>query len=448
MPLPAAPSAPAAADQHVTGTRHLSGGDRAFRPSSCFRPRHARAPDQTALRAIRFHYRPIRYLLTRAASRRLRAGGAGPFGFVRMDEIPPPPLPGPEWVRVEPRLSGICGSDLGAITAHDSFTLEPYAAYPFTLGHEVVGTVTEVGRGVSRWSEGDRVILNPMLACRQKGLEPCPACARGDYGVCRRATDGAGSITGFSPLTGGGWADSLVAHETQLWAQEQLPDEVAVFADPFASAAKGVFLEPPAWDDVVLVIGAGTIGLLTVHALRATGWAGTVAVSARHPFQGERARRAGADVVLGSTAALYDWAGSLPGAAAFKPTLAPRFVEGGPSLVYDTVGSASTVRDALALTREAGRVVLTGAAARSRVDLTRLWHRQLRMTGVMVYGPVDFEGQRVDVFEAALALLRRGGLERLELLTHVFELEEYRDGISVALGKGGHDSIKVAFRPH
>ncbi len=399
------------------------------------------------MRAIRFHYRPVRYLLIRAAGRRLRAGGAGPLGFVRLEEVAPEPLPASDWVRVEPRLSGICGSDLGAIAAHDSFTLEPYASYPFTLGHEVVGTVVEAGRTVSRWREGDRVILNPMLACRQKGVEPCAACARGDYGVCRRATDGVGSITGFSPLTGGGWADSLVAHESQLWPQEELPDEVAVFADPFASAAKGVFLEPPLEDDVVLVMGAGNIGLLTIHALRATGWNGVIAVSARYGFQAERARHAGADTVLESDVALYDWAASLPGAAAFKPTLAPRFVEGGPSLVYDTVGTERTVAQALALTREAGRIVLTGAAARSRIDLTRLWHRQLRVTGVMVYGAVELEGRKVDVFDAALALLRRGGLERLELLTHVFELEEYRDAISVALGKGGHNSIKVAFRP-
>lgn len=398
------------------------------------------------MRAIRFHYRPLRYMLTRAASTRLPGTGVGPLGFVRLDEVEPPSLPGPDWVRLAPRLTGICGSDLGVITAHDSFALEPYSAYPFTFGHEIVATVTGTGPAVTRWEEGDRVIVNPMLSCRQKGLEPCPACARGDYGVCRRATDGLGHITGFSPLTGGGWGDELVAHESQLWEQGDLADEAALLTDPFASAAKGVFLEPPADGDIVLIVGAGTIGLLTVRALRLTGWTGTVAVSARYPFQARKARESGADVVLESRDALYDWASSLPGASVFKPTLAPRLVEGGPSLVYDTVGSQRTLADCLALTREAGRIVVTGAAATAELDLTRLWHRQLRATGVMVYGAVEREGRTVDIFDATLELMRADDLLQLGLVTHIYELEEYRDAIRVALGKDAHACTKVAFR--
>ncbi len=398
------------------------------------------------MRAIRFHYRPLRYMLTRAVSGRLPGTGAGPLGFVRLDEIEPPALPGPDWVVLEPRLSGICGSDLGVITAHDSFALEPYSAYPFTFGHEIVATVAETGPAVTGWSAGDRVIVNPMLSCRQKGLEPCPACARGDYGVCRRATDGTGHIAGFSPLTGGGWADRLVVHESQLWPQGDLPDEVALLTDPFASAAKGVFLEPPAAGDVVLVLGAGTIGLLTVRGLRGSGWDGTIAVSARYPFQARKARQAGADEVLESGDALYQWASSLPGASLHRPTLAPRLVEGGPSVVYDSVGSRATLRDAFALTREGGRIVVAGAAAVSKLDLTRLWHRQLGVRGVMVYGPVEHDGRRLDIFDATLELMRADDLRALGLVTHLFELEEYRDAIRVALGKDAHACIKVAFR--
>ncbi|MFO7893474.1 MAG: alcohol dehydrogenase catalytic domain-containing protein [Longimicrobiales bacterium] len=398
------------------------------------------------MRAIRFHYRPLRYVLTRALSGRLPAIGTGPLGFVRLDDVARRPLPGDRWVRLEPRLTGICGTDLGVITAHDSFTLEPYSAYPFTFGHEVVGTVTATGPAVTRWSEGDRVILNPMLACEQKGLDPCPACRRGDVGVCRRATDGTGSIAGFSPLTGGGWGDQMVAHESMLHPQGDLPDEVAVLTDAYASAAKGVFMEPPVPDDVVLVLGAGSIGLLTVRTLRRTGWEGSIAVSARYGFQAEKARGLGADTVLRSRDELYAWASSLPDADTFDPSMAPMFVEGGPSLVYDTVGSAGTIRDALALTREGGRIVVTGAAAVAKVDLTRLWHRQIRMTGVMVYGPVMHDGRSRDIFDAALDLIRGDDLGRFNLLTHTFQLEEYRDAIRAALGKNAHGAIKVGFR--
>src|SRR5690606_7477072 len=124
------------------------------------------------LRAVRFHYRPVRYLLTRAASKRRSGMALGRLGCVSLDEIEAPALPGDDWVRVETTLSGICGSDLSAVTAHDSFTLEPFGAYPFVFGHENVGRVVEAGPGASDWQPGDRVIVNPMLSCLQRGLEP------------------------------------------------------------------------------------------------------------------------------------------------------------------------------------------------------------------------------------------------------------------------------------
>ncbi|HUG40547.1 MAG TPA: zinc-binding dehydrogenase [Longimicrobiales bacterium] len=399
------------------------------------------------MRAIRFHYRPLRYLATRVASRRLPTAGLGRLGFVRLDDVEPPVLPGPDWVRVESRLSGICGSDLDVITAHDSFTLEPFGAYPFTFGHEIVGSVADAGAGVGRWKAGDRVVVNPMLSCLQRGGSPCGACARGDYGLCRRVGDGTGSMVGYSTVTGGGWSRYLVAHESQLHDQGDIPDEVAVLTDPFASAAKGVLLEPPGESDTVLVLGAGTIGLLAVRALRLTGWTGGIAVSARHPFQAEKARVAGADTVARSERELFRWAVGLPDARLYNPTLAPRFVEGGPSLVYDTVGTASSVRQALSLTREGGRVVLIGAAGKIDVDWTRVWNRQIRVAGIFAYGRVPWKGERPDIYDVALELIRAGGLEDLGLLTHVFQLEEYRDAIAVALGKSDHASIKVAFRP-
>src|SRR5687768_5315738 len=117
------------------------------------KPRRSRNPEASVMRryiswlmfaaiqAIRIHHRPIRYLWTRLAAARRPALALGPTGCVSFDDVEPPALPGPEWVRVETALSGICGSDLSAITAHDSFTLEPFGAYPFTFGHENVGVV-------------------------------------------------------------------------------------------------------------------------------------------------------------------------------------------------------------------------------------------------------------------------------------------------------------------
>ncbi|HEX9106838.1 MAG TPA: zinc-binding dehydrogenase [Longimicrobiales bacterium] len=238
-----------------------------------------------------------------------------------------------------------------------------------------------------------------------------------------------------------------MAHRTQLFRLGDIADESAVLVDPFATAVRAVLLHPPAEDDVVLVIGAGTIGALVTHALRATGWRGDIAVAARYPFQRELAERAGASPILGGTSELYRWAAGLPHAREYRPTLAPRFVEGGPSLVFDTIGKESSLRDALALTREGGRIALVGSAARLTTDWTRVWYRQLTLSGVFVYGLTPFEGERREIYEAALALMRRRDLGELGMLTHVFPLAEYPRALSTALDKRGSGAIKVAFAP-
>jgi L-iditol 2-dehydrogenase len=402
------------------------------------------------LRAIRFHHRPARYLLTRLAASRRPALAIGRMGCVSLDEVDPPPLPAPDWVRVDTALSGICGSDLSAITAHDSFTMEPFAAFPFTFGHENVGSVAETGAAAGEWRVGHRVVVNPMLACEQRGLEHCPPCARGEYGLCRSTGEGvvgAGPMIGYSPAAGGGWSRSFVAHRSQLHSAHGIDDRVAVLADPLASALRPVLLHPPAAGDVVLVIGAGTIGVLTVAALRATGWDGPLACLGRHPYQLELARAAGADPVFRDADEAYRWAASLPHARAYRPSLAPRFVEGGPSLIFDTVGGRGTVNDAVALTREGGRFVLVGGAARLTADWTRIWYRQLTVSGIFAYGFAPFGGELRDIYECSIELLRADAIARLGMVTHVFALEEYRAALAAALDKGGHRSIKVAFRP-
>jgi len=414
----------------------------------------ARSPRQAAwtvrLQAIRFHYNPLRYIATRLVAKHRPGAATGVLGCTRLDDVEPPELPGREWVRVRTTMSGICGSDLSAVTAHDSFTLEPFASFPFTFGHENVGVITEAGSEAGDWSVGDRVVVNPVLACEQRGLEACPACRRGETGLCRRTVEGrlgVGPMAGYNPVVGGGWAGSFVAHRSQLHAAGDMDDRLAVLTDPFSSALRPVLLHPPGPDDVVLVIGAGTIGLLTVRALRLIGFEGTIAATARYDVQRRMVRAAGADVLLRGGDDALEWAAGLPGARLFEPSMAPDFVEGGPALVYDTVGSERTLGQALALAREGGRIIVVGGAAKVAVDWTRVWYRQLTIAGVIAYGNAPFRGRTREIYEIALELMREGGLNDLELVTHEFGLEDYRDALDTALDKRRHGSIKVVFRP-
>jgi threonine dehydrogenase-like Zn-dependent dehydrogenase len=90
---------------------------------------------------------------------------------------------------------------------------------------------------------------------------------------------------------------------------------------------------------------------------------------------------------------------------------------------------------------------LVGAAARVSADWTRIWYRQLSVAGVFAYGPAPYENQRRDIYDISIQLMRSDSFGELNMVTHVFPLEEYRAAISAALDKSGHRSVKVVFRP-
>ena len=100
------------------------------------------------MKALTFEYSIPRYLLTGMLDRRWPRVALSAIAPVRLREIPEPELPGDDWVRVKPRVSGLCGSDMGIILCHESLTMQPFASYPFVLGHEVCADIIETGSRV------------------------------------------------------------------------------------------------------------------------------------------------------------------------------------------------------------------------------------------------------------------------------------------------------------
>lgn len=120
------------------------------------------------------------------------------LGPLKLKELPQADLPNAEWVRIAPRMAGICGSDLATVHGQSSRWFETIVSFPFTPGHEVVADDPN----------GQRVVVEPVLGCVARGLSPlCTACADGRLGNCERITHGcldAGLQTGFCCDTGGG----------------------------------------------------------------------------------------------------------------------------------------------------------------------------------------------------------------------------------------------------
>ncbi|MBU0719692.1 MAG: alcohol dehydrogenase catalytic domain-containing protein, partial [Planctomycetes bacterium] len=232
--------------------------------------------------------------------RRLYSSGLAPFSLCA---IPEPELPTEQWVRIAPQLAGLCGSDIATICAKNSPYLAPTTSLPFVLGHELVGHITEVGREVTGLVVGDRVVLHPALGCRARGIESmCDACAGGREALCRNITRGdvsSGIQIGYCRSTGGGFGESLVAHQSQVYrVPDGVPDEAAVLIEPFACALHGALRVNLTEDDTALILGCGAIGLLTIAALRATGCRARIVAAARYEHQKQHALRLGADEVL------------------------------------------------------------------------------------------------------------------------------------------------------
>jgi threonine dehydrogenase-like Zn-dependent dehydrogenase len=354
---------------------------------------------------------------------------------LRLGHYDDPVPPGDDWAPIAPRLSGICGSDLAMIAGEASFYFSPIVSMPFVPGHEVVGT---------RLDTNERVVIEPVLGCRVRGIDPpCAACARGDIGLCTRTAHGViapGLQTGFCEDTGGGWGTTLLAHTSQLHAvPDDMSDESAVLIEPLACAVHAVLRANIAETDTVLVSGAGTMGLLTVAALRQLTSAGRIIAVAKHPAQRAQARRLGADDVVPPGGALRG-VRLATGAHLHEPEQGSPWLAGGADVSFECSGSPTGLETCFRATRSRGAVVLVGLPGPARIDLAPVWHRELSVTGAYTYG-VEADGRRT--FDIAIDLAARADLA--PLVSAAYPLTRYTEALDHAMDAGKLGAIKVVF---
>ena len=404
------------------------------------------------MKAISFAAPIPTYLGTLIAGKINDALYVGPHACTRLADVETPALPTDRWVRVRTRMGGICGSDLNVVTLKASPSTSPFSSFPFVIGHENVGEIVEVGPAARGLSVGDRVVANPLLCCEPRGLEPlCRACAEGQHSRCERFTDGPlapGMLIGTTRGLGGSWGEMFVAHDTQIVrVAETVSDEEAVLVEPFACSVHAVRSAMPASGERVLVIGAGSIGLLTVAALKALAPENQVTVLARHAFQAEHATRLGADRVV---FARGDYLKALAEAAQtrlLKPIIGKPVGVGGFDRTFICIGGARATEDAMRVTRAGGTLILLGNSAKmDGVDWTPLWLKELIVRGSLCYGSHRHASPAGDAFREAAELIATRRVELAPLLTHVYPLADYRDALATAMDKKASGSIKVAFK--
>ncbi|MFQ5494072.1 MAG: zinc-binding dehydrogenase [Phycisphaerae bacterium] len=452
------------------------------------------------MKALQFRKSVPRYALLKLLGPRVRGLYTSHVSPLALRDVAEPVLPNARWVRIAPRLSGVCGSDLATICAKGSPYLAPITSMPFVMGHELVGDVVEVGSAVTRCREGDRVVLRPALGCRVRGIDPpCDACVARRDALCRNVGRGdisAGIQTGFCRDTGGAFGESLVAHESQVYSVPgEMDDRTAVLVEPLACALHGALRVTSQPAETVLVIGCGAIGLLAIAALRAVGCRSRLVAAAKYDHQRVHARRLGADVLVpggGTVSARYAaWADAL-GAEVLDPVLGKPTVLGGAAVTIDCVASSQSIDDGLRFTQAGGSLVLLGMpGASTRVDWTPLWFHELTLHASYAYGAESralvaatgtrgpskqrratklldepsiaasardapsaaamlpgggmHDGQPRDTFEVALDCLRRCGSDLSELVSDPFELADYRAALASALHAGRSGTVKTVF---
>jgi len=313
-----------------------------------------------------------------------------------LKQIGPPELPGDQWVRCRTVLGGICGSDLAILCQRQppNSILRGFSTLPCVLGHENVAVVAEVGGDVDAAWQGKRVIVDCGLSCQVRGIDPpCQACREGRFGACENFAPGgqgryrlpAGSCMGYCAAVGGTWSEQFVAHVSQLIEPpEGLSDALAVLTDPLACSLHGVLRADLSDASRVLVYGSGILGLGVVWALRAIGWGGRIDVIARHRHQAEVAEAFGADAIVSlpkGAAARFEAIAARVDGRVVKAWFGNYMLTGGYDVVFECVGSSSTMEDAIKWTRSGGQTVLIGTGHGYGTDMTPIWLKEVTVLG-------------------------------------------------------------------
>jgi L-gulonate 5-dehydrogenase len=291
----------------------------------------------------------------------------------------------------EPRLgellldvarAGICGSDM-----HILHGANPFATYPRIIGHEFAGRVAALGPAVEGFAVGDRVVIDPVVPCGT-----CHPCRIGRHNVCAR-------LQVFGVHRDGGFRNRLVVPaRNAVKVPAGIPDDIAALAEPYSIAANVLSRTGCGPEDVVLVYGAGTVGLTVLQVARLKG--ARCIVSDPDDARLARAAAFGADVTLNP---LHE---DVPAAVAGE-------LDGlGPSVVIDAAGVPALFAEACRVAAPAGRIGVLGFGAEPAPLVQQ----------VVVGKELSIVGSRLNrgFLPQVIAWFASGAIKPAAMITHCF----------------------------
>jgi threonine dehydrogenase-like Zn-dependent dehydrogenase len=397
------------------------------------------------VKALVFRHSPAREAASAVGGRADLRAFVSRFAPVRIEDVAELPLPSADWVRVRTTFSGLCGSDVKQILLNGSRRnpLTALVSFPHVLGHEVVGR---------RMDTGERVVLNPWLSCVPRGIDPvCPACLAGRYPWCRnfRSGDLPASIhIGNCAAAAGTHAERFGAHVSQLFPiPDGVPDEAAVLADPVSVSLRSVLLAPPADGQPVLVYGSGTLAYAVIALVRQLYPGVEVWAAARPGFRSALAARLGAHAVLSPAPdPLVADVARRVGAVPLTPWSKRDWLQDGPAVVYDTIGSVETVETSLRLLATGGTLVVSGVEPPKRFEWTPLYFKELRVIGSNGFGVESVNGVAKHAMEHYFDFVA-DGFDLTPVITHRFPLERWDEAVLAVKDARRTGAVKVLLEP-
>ncbi len=343
----------------------------------------------------------------------MRAGVYREKGIVRVEEVPVPEVAEGE-VLIKVAACGVCGTDIKKI-------FQRYVEPPQILGHELAGTVVAVGRGVTKWRPGDRVMSFHHTPCGA-----CFYCQKRLFSQCKQYKT-TGLTGGFTP-NGGGFGEYVKA---MPWVAERgiiaLPDNVsfeeATFIEPINTIAKAVQKARVAAGETVLILGCGPIGLQFLMVSKLEG--------ARLYTSDPMAERRAKSLTLGAVEAFDPTSGKL------IDDVRARTDGRGADAVLVAVAHPSVVLDALAAARPGGRVLLF--AANDPVTKIEFPAAAVGIDEKEILGSYS---AAADIQEAAAELVLLRKLPVMEIVTHRFPLDRIQEALELA-ARPTAESLKI-----
>lgn len=336
------------------------------------------------------------------------------IGDIRWEEVDCP-KPGVGEVLLRVRAAGICGSDVPRIYTSGTYS------YPLIPGHEFAGEVAACGEGVSGEWIGSRVGVFPLIPCGE-----CQPCKQGHYELCRH-------YNYLGSRRAGGFAEYVAAPVKNLIRlPEAVSFEEAAMLEPMGVAVHAMRRVMPGKDDVAVVSGLGTIGLLLVMFLQEAGVKRILTIG-KKDFQRQQAIRMGIpaedyyDVRDGK---VQEW-------------LQDRTAQRGADVFFECVGSNDSVTLAVDNTAPAGRVMLIGNPY-SDMELPKNIYWKILRNQLTVTGSWNssFTGENTDDWHYVMQRLAERRIAPAELISHRFAMEDLEQGFRIMRDKS-EDYVKV-----